>query len=1109
MKVTVSYCLLLVFLCTFLNGQNNSDIFTQQAEYVKSMENQVFPNDLLHQIEHMEEDHDIVLTESERDLVAKQYYEAIFYMENQEAFEEINVKSLYLDGEIPVDCEKTDETRESCKNGGFEDGFAEYLYRGAFPYTFLNSDCDPNVNLGNYQAIAGTSIPTRLDIVTSGQDEVIPILNRVEFDGHSARINSFENSIAPGGSNLFNKEVDQLAKKFLVTDATTDFTIHYAVILQNPAGHVNAQPFFKIELKEGPGFTNTIDEFCFDATADNLLVTYPNAVQPPGVSWSSGAIKFRDWSCWTADLKDYVGCEVVLEVTTGDCGAGAHFGYSYVDGICEPCVMGPTEEHVFIKDVGDCIDNSVTICGYFDLPPGDLQVLELKGNGFEIPFNEFTVNGDEFCVTVTEQDYIDAGIAGCLDLVVTGVFFDGTDITTTVSEDFELCLEDLQCDEGCIEYVITDIECVNNGTADPNDDQWTFTINVTSNSPNGCGYFYTQGDVGVAGPVGINKIVYMGDISDYGATASFTIFDGCDENCSVDVTIDVPKPCSAPCKLEASIKDISDCKENGEYSVSVDVSGSDGDCWMAIIKYANGDEEVIGTYSGDGLFDFGPFNSMEGDFVLWIKKCDYFDCVLDLFVEAPDCCLAITIANVTCINNGTSDPSDDQWTFDIFVTSNSDESCNYWQTYGDVDEAGSMGEWKTIWMGQIEDYGSTASFVIYDGCDESCKMEVTIDVPKSCSAPCELEAYIKEISECKDDGQYGVTVAVDGSGGDCWMAIVKYADGTEELVGTFSGDGVFSLGPFDSNDGDIVMWIKKCDYFDCVLDLWVEAPECCLEVDIKNVICLNNGTADPDDDQWTFDIFVVSNSDESCNYWKTSGDVDEAGSTGVWKTIWMGSIDDYGSTVNFEVYDGCDEKCSQVIELEVPDSCSPKCELELKDYKVQECKEGLYYVTVTVTGTGGACWMAKQKKSNGDEVIVGTYYGDGTYDLGPFDPADGDFTLWIKMCEQFDCLLDKYIFAPDCEKGEKASLRTLEIGQEILLFPNPASDIVRFEIAVVHAESIYKVEFLDLQGRVIQTANMEGEASGLVDISRFESGVYMVRLTENGQFPVIRKFVKM
>ncbi|MDA9773810.1 T9SS type A sorting domain-containing protein [Saprospiraceae bacterium] len=1108
MKVTVNYCLLLLCLCTYLSGQSQIDLQSQQAEFVEKMINQPTSATILHYIEHIEEENGIILSSKQKNKIVEQYHISSFYSENRIAFERINIESLYADSVIPTDCEMTDETRLSCLNGGFEDDFEEFLYRGDWPYSNMGPNCTPNVNLGDYEDIVGTEIVTRLKIVDDQQDAVIPILNQVEFDDQAARINSYENSIEPDGVGNYNREVDQLAKRFLVTEETADFTIHYAVVLQNPTGHVNSQPFFKIEILGGPDFLTVIDQFCFDAENDDELVTFPNPVHPPGVSFDGSPVKFKDWDCWKSDLKDYIGCEVILEVTTGDCGQSAHFGYSYVDGICEPCEDGPGEEYVFIKEVGPCIDNTVTICGFFDLPEEDLVLLELKGDGFELTLDEFTIIGNEFCVTVTEQDYIDAGITGCLDLVVTGLFVVDDEIITSVSDEFELCLEDLQCDESCIEYVITDIECINNGTADPTDDQWTFTINVTSSSANGCGYFYTEGDVTEAGPLGINKIIYMGDIADYGSTANFTTFDGCDKECYVEVSIDVPEPCSVDCKLEAEIKEISDCKDNGEYSVTVNVTGSDGECWMAIIKYANGDEELIGTYSGDGSFTFDGFNTIDGDFVLWIKKCDYFDCVIDLFVKAPDCCLAVNIANVICINNGTTDPSDDQWTFDIFVTSNSDETCNYWKTFGDVDEAGSMGEWKTIWMGQITDYGATATFTVYDGCDENCNLVVEIEVPEPCSAPCKLEAAIKEISDCKDNGEYGVTITVEGSGDDCWMAILKHSDGTEEVIGTYSGDGVFDLGPFDSGDGDFVLWIKKCDYFDCVLDLFVKAPECCLEVDIANVICLNNGTADPSDDQWTFDIFVLSNSDKSCNYWKTDGDVDEAGSMGEWKTIWMGQISNYGSTANFTVYDGCDEDCSQEIELNVPSTCSPECKLELKDYKVGECKDGVYYVTVTVTGTDGGCWMAKQKKSNGDEVVVGTYYGDGTYDLGPFDPADGDFTLWIKMCEQFDCLLDKYIFAPSCGGLMDVKSRS-DVQQSIILYPNPSFNVLNIDLAVHNIDASYRLEFLNVQGQTIKLVDVNDSGTLQVNISSFNDGVYLVRLTENGQFPVIRKFVKM
>lgn len=45
-----------------------------------------------------------------------------------------------------------------------------------------------------------------------------------------------------------------------------------------------------------------------------------------------------DWACHRIVIpSEYVGYIATLEITAADCGEGCHFGYAYIDGICEDC----------------------------------------------------------------------------------------------------------------------------------------------------------------------------------------------------------------------------------------------------------------------------------------------------------------------------------------------------------------------------------------------------------------------------------------------------------------------------------------------------------------------------------------------------------------------------------------------------------------------------------------------------------------------------------------------------------------------------------------------------------------------------------------------------
>ena len=197
-----------------------------------------------------------------------------------------------------------------------------------------------------------------------------------------------------------------------------------------------------------------------------------------------------------------------------------------------------------------------------------------------------------------------------------------------------------------------------------------------------------------------------------------------------------------------------------------------------------------------------------------------------------------------------------------------------------------------------------------------------------------------------------------------------------------------------------------------------EAISCdssCLDVKIENILCYNNGTQTPDDDYWTFDMTVTGGTPGS--YWTTSGlNPEESGPYDETKTIWMGAINGMGgTTLNFYVFDALDT-CGIDVNVEIPAACSDTCKMEafVTSIDCDKEKAGQYYVTLNVTGTSSQCWMAKQKIGTVENVL-GSWTGDQTVTLGPFSSDDGDWTLWVMVCEQFECVLDFYIQAPDCK----------------------------------------------------------------------------------------------
>lgn len=197
-----------------------------------------------------------------------------------------------------------------------------------------------------------------------------------------------------------------------------------------------------------------------------------------------------------------------------------------------------------------------------------------------------------------------------------------------------------------------------------------------------------------------------------------------------------------------------------------------------------------------------------------------------------------------------------------------------------------------------------------------------------------------------------------------------------------------------------------------------------IHAEVSNIQCYNQGTIDPSDDYWTFDI-TVTDVGGNGTYWWSSDPVDQGGSYGT-KTIWMDNIDTSGDPLVFQVYDAINEDCKLTVVVDIPQNCSEPCEVVV-EHSVGECNDNdtsdpsddFYYIYVTVSGTNGNNWFAKLKNEiTGAEIMYPTVTGDFVnYEIGPLLISDGDWTLWVMMEGYFDCNYDVYVPAPEsCSK---------------------------------------------------------------------------------------------
>ena len=184
-----------------------------------------------------------------------------------------------------------------CCNFGFNDGF-----EGWDAYTGVC--CPISAPVEGY-------VNTRHRIVSSADtdDWIIP-------------------TVAPGnepfsallGNQSVGSKAERLVHEILITDSLLGF--NYAVVLQDPGHTAVDQPRFEVNITDYKGETIPCGS-----------VSFVPGVNTPGFI-KSGDVVYKAWSTAIFDVKDYIGQILRIDLRTGDCGQGAHYGYAYVDGIC-------------------------------------------------------------------------------------------------------------------------------------------------------------------------------------------------------------------------------------------------------------------------------------------------------------------------------------------------------------------------------------------------------------------------------------------------------------------------------------------------------------------------------------------------------------------------------------------------------------------------------------------------------------------------------------------------------------------------------------------------------------------------------------------------------
>ncbi|MBL1281427.1 MAG: gliding motility-associated C-terminal domain-containing protein [Fluviicola sp.] len=181
---------------------------------------------------------------------------------------------------------------------GNVDGSVPFSYVGEFP-----------VGPGPYHTIFGGG----LDPVT-GISRVNPLNGNF-----SARL---------GNGTGVGARAARMSQTFLVDATNYMFTYSYAVIFQSPAWHtLNQLPYFTVRVFDSLGNSVPCGEYTVIADAANA----PNYQT---TNWGGSIVLYRDWTTVFANLSAYIGQNVTVEFTSGDCSLTGHFGYAYIDATC-------------------------------------------------------------------------------------------------------------------------------------------------------------------------------------------------------------------------------------------------------------------------------------------------------------------------------------------------------------------------------------------------------------------------------------------------------------------------------------------------------------------------------------------------------------------------------------------------------------------------------------------------------------------------------------------------------------------------------------------------------------------------------------------------------
>jgi gliding motility-associated-like protein len=143
-------------------------------------------------------------------------------------------------------------------------------------------------------------------------------------------------SITPPGENFSamvgdftgtGAQAARLQYNFTITPQSNMLIVKYAVVLEDPGHGVADQPRFEAQLYDAAG--NPLPCTFYQVAAGNGVPGFQNC----------GSYRWKDWTTFGVDVTQYMGQTITLDVATGDCSLGGHWGYAYVSASCSSLTL--------------------------------------------------------------------------------------------------------------------------------------------------------------------------------------------------------------------------------------------------------------------------------------------------------------------------------------------------------------------------------------------------------------------------------------------------------------------------------------------------------------------------------------------------------------------------------------------------------------------------------------------------------------------------------------------------------------------------------------------------------------------------------------------------